>query len=197
MNKTFAERVRGDEPLVGTLHDFDEPHLIELIGRCGVDFVVFCYEHGLKDEARVGNLIKAAELAGVPALVRVGRREENSLERFLDAGAAGFLVAHITDKGRAEQVVRWSNYPPLGDRGAGFTRGWIAQLGEEEYERKMRANRDLVLIGIIEDPAGVENIDEILQVEGFAGFIAGPGDLALAMGEKSHLAPPVVEALAG
>jgi 4-hydroxy-2-oxoheptanedioate aldolase len=191
----LRERIRSGEVLIGSLHDFTDPHLIELVAYCGVDFLVLCYEHGLKDERQVAEMIRAADSAHVPVLIRVGRRESDNLERFLDAGAAGFLVSHVTDSERAAAIVSWCKYPPLGGRGAGFTRGWLAQLGENELERKMRANDEVVIIGIVEDPEGVDNIDEILGVPGIDGIIAGPGDLALAMGEATHEAPRVQEAV--
>lgn len=183
--RDFMDLIAGDRVAIGSLHDLVDPTLVEVVARSGVDFVAFEFEHGLRDERALAECIRAADAAGVPALVRVGRREQNSMERFLDAGAAGLIVAHITDRTRAEEVVRWCKYPPDGHRGSFFSRGWAARAPGDEYDRKMNANARIAIFGIIEDPEGVENIDEILDVPGLTGVFPGPGDLGLSLGVRA------------
>ena len=45
-----------------------------------------------------------------------------------------------------------------------------------------RANAETQLVALIEHPRAIENIDEILAVEGLGGAIAAPFDLAVNMG---------------
>lgn len=183
--RDFTELIEGDRVAIGSLHDLVDPTVVEVVARAGVDFVAFEFEHGLRDERALAECIRAADAAGVPALVRVGRREQHSMERFLDAGAAGLIVAHITDRQRAEEVVGWCKYPPEGGRGSFFSRGWAARAAGDEYDRKMNANARIAIFGIIEDPEGVENIEEILDVPGLTGVFPGPGDLGLSLGIRA------------
>lgn len=180
----FTELLERDEVVIGSLHDLVDPNLIEVAARSGLDFVALEFEHGLRDERVIAEGIRAADAVGIPALVRVGRREHHSIERILDAGAAGIIVAHVADRARAEEVVRYCKYPPVGERGAFFNRGWAARAAGDDFDRRMNASERVVVFGIIEDPKGVENIDEILDVPGLTGVFPGPGDLSLALGVR-------------
>ena len=193
---SLAERMQSGETLVGTLHDLEDPNLIELVARSGVDFVVFCFEHGLKNEARIGELIRAAEVAGVPAMRP--RRPSRDLwprevPRCWGSWADGLACNRQSSSRRGGQLVQLPSFGGQRCRihprlGVPIWPGW-------RFARKMKANEDLVLIGIIEDPVALDNLDEILSVPGYTAFIAGPGDLALSMGEETHLAPKVAAAV--
>ena len=58
---------------------------------------------------------------------------------------------------------------------------------DEYYER---ANADVFVIAAIETREGVENIGEIVSVEGLDGIFIGPADLSTSMG---YMANPNVE----
>jgi len=62
------------------------------------------------------------------------------------------------------------------------TRGADYGLGIKEKDWVRRANRELLLIGMIENLDLVENLEEVLAVEGIDAFHIGPLDLAQSMG---------------
>jgi 2-keto-3-deoxy-L-rhamnonate aldolase RhmA len=164
---------------IGTFLDLGEPLLVEMMGHLGYDFVCLEYEHGLRDLKTLQELIRAADSVGIPAIIRIGEATDNMIERMLDAGTAGFMVAHITSSEQAQSLVRASRYPPEGKRGAGFSRR--EQFGANPRYRET-INQDILIWAIIEDPEGVENIDSIVTVEGIDGICPGPGDLAMSLG---------------
>lgn len=181
-NNRLAERMMSEEVLLGSFHDFVDPSMIELVGACGFDFIVLEHEHGLRDFSDLQSCIRACELSGASPLVRLGDASENFVERLLDGGAAGIIVPHIKTAADAKRAASWARYAPDGVRGTGYRRGpsWIR--GPVESQRRQQRNDDVVVFAIIEDPEGVENIEEILQVDGLTGIMPGPFDLALAMG---------------
>lgn len=183
MRKSLIERLRAGDVVLGSFHDFIEPTLVELVAYAGFDYVVLEHEHGLRDFGDMQHMIRAAQAAGIDVLVRVSSGDPNLIERLLDAGATGVMVAHIKTAEQARAVVRAAKYGPAGTRGEGFTRrGHIWKLGPRNREWQLQTNEETLVFAIIEDVEGVENIEEILAVEGLNGVVPGPGDLAVDMG---------------
>lgn len=193
---SFSERIRTKEPLVGSFHDLIDPALIELVGYAGFDFVVFEHEHGLRNYESLQHLIRAAQHAGMYTMVRIAGSDLSFIERVLDAGADGVLVPHVKTAEQARAIVQAAKYPPAGTRGEGYARrGHIWDLGPQNREWQLKANEETVVMALIEDPEGVENIEEIVKVPGLDAIQPGPGDLAVQMGKDSLFDPEVVEAV--
>lgn len=122
MTPSLKSRLDAGETTIGTLHDFIDPTLIEVIGFCGFDFVVLEYEHGLRSLETIQNLIRAAQTVPIPAIVRIGTPDASLISRLFEAGATGVMVAHIKTGAEAETIVRAARYPPAGTRGQGYPR---------------------------------------------------------------------------
>lgn len=75
-----------------------------------------------------------------------------------------------------EDAIQAVNYSPIGKRGVGLYRA--SGYGTKFEEYKKWVNEELV----IEHIDAVNNIDEILKVEGIDGTIIGPYDLSGSMG---------------
>ena len=102
----------------------------------------------------------------------------------LDLGAQGVVVPHVETGGECAAAVSAAMYPPRGTRGVGPRRA--ARLGgRETYFR--RANADTFVGVMIESGPAVENIDEILAIQGLGGVLIGAADLAASLG---HLNQP-------
>ncbi|MGH9158523.1 MAG: HpcH/HpaI aldolase family protein, partial [Vicinamibacteraceae bacterium] len=71
-------------------------------------------------------------------------------------------------------------YPPQGIRGYGPRRASSYGFDADEYYRL--ANESLLCIAIIESYEAVDNIDDILSVEGIDGVTIGPMDLSISLG---------------
>lgn len=114
------------------------------------------------------------------ALVRVSKNEEVVIKRILDMGADGIVVPMVCSSKDAKLAVDFAKYPPMGKRGVGLNRAQKYGTKFEEYKKWV--NEELVIIAQIEHIDAVENIDDILQVEGIDGTIIGPYDLSGSMG---------------
>ena len=85
-------------------------------------------------------------------------------------------------------VVEAVKYPPLGNRGVGFCRA--NQYGLNLQKEFDRAN-DCNLVAVqIEHIDAVNNIDEILSVEGVDAVFIGPYDLTASMGITAQFEHP-------
>lgn len=118
-------------------------------------------------------------VAAVP-FVRVAANDSVLIAAALDAGAAGVVVPQVSSAEEATAAVARALYPPAGVRGAGPGRASAFGLEMDAY--MATANARLVIAVQIETRAAVEQLDEILAVDGLTLIFVGPGDLAASTG---------------
>jgi 4-hydroxy-2-oxoheptanedioate aldolase len=159
----------------------------------GFDFAIIDQEHACLDYQTVENMVRAAEVAGITPLVRVGQCNENAILRVMESGAHGVIVPHVMDGKAARFAVEAVKYYPRGFRGiSALTRAarWTTvPLGEH----MALSNEHSVVIPMVEDVEGIENIEGILSVDGVDAVFIGPADLARAYGVPSEKDSPVVK----
>ena len=149
------------------------------MGLTGFDWLLIDVEHcpiGLSD---LRAMIPVLEATGTSSVIRVPDRGDYWIKQALDIGADGVMVPRVDSADIARQAVRYAKYHPLGERGFGPTR--CSQFGHlSDYVKT--ANEDRLLFAQLEHRLALENIDEILEVEGIDGFFLGPGDLSQSLG---------------
>jgi 4-hydroxy-2-oxoheptanedioate aldolase len=189
---TFRQLLRDvGPPALGTFVKIPAPEVAEIIGLAGFDFVVIDTEHALISVRDVYTLIVVYSRMGVAPLVRITDHGYGDAQRYLDAGAAGLLVPHVSNARQAEETMRQFLFPPLGTRGMGYAAraGLWGSLpgGPAEYVRA--GQEGVARIAMIEEREAVEDLERILGVPGLDGVFIGPGDLSLSFG----VAPDAVE----
>jgi 4-hydroxy-2-oxoheptanedioate aldolase len=166
------------------------PAMVEIFGIHGLDFVFIDSEHTpVASDTELYNLIRAAEATGIVPMVRVKENQEHFVRNALEAGALALVFPHVQNRDDAHRAVRFSKFPPEGVRGANpFVRAgkWGYDIVEgqsvvaDEFIRS--SNEAVMVILLVEDREGVENLDEILEVEGVDALSFGPFDYSLSMG---------------
>jgi 4-hydroxy-2-oxoheptanedioate aldolase len=94
------------------------------------------------------------------SVVRVMNNDYATIYRILDRGAQGIVVPHVNTRAEAEAVVKAGKFAPPGKRGMLTSR---QGFGVGDYCKT--ANDQNRLIVLIEDIAGVRNLDAILAVD--------------------------------
>jgi 2-dehydro-3-deoxyglucarate aldolase len=108
----------------------------------------------------------------------------------MDAGAHGVIVPMVNTSEDAEKAVRSVKYPPLGIRGVGLAR---AQKYGDDFEGYRSWNQEnSIVIVQIEHIEAVNNLKEILSVQGVDAFIVGPYDLSGSLGVPGQFDHPDV-----
>lgn len=191
-NKLKA-RLAAGQRVYGLINSIPAPLLVEMIGYAGFDFVILDLEHVGVDPQTLENLIRAAECCGLTPLVRVPAAEPGAMLRALDAGAQGIVVPGVQDAQQARQVVRACRYHPLGARGisGGRTTGF-GTIGLQDY--MAMANREIMLVVMIEDGLGVENVEAIASEAGIDMILEGAIDLSQSLGLPGQAQHPQVQA---
>ena len=112
-------------------------------------------------------------------MVRPSTLEKSKLYRYLEDGASGLMIPHVSNSEKAKSLVNSIKFPPLGDRGfdaAGMDSLFQLQGG---YEYTGPANNETFLVVQIETQEAVKNVDEIAAIEGVDSLFIGIGDLGL------------------
>ena len=112
-------------------------------------------------------------------MLRAPTLEKTRLYRYLEDGATGLMIPHVSTAEKAQMLVDAVKFPPLGDRGldgAGLDSDFLLHTGDNYIDA---ANRETFLVVQIETPQAVANINEIAAVDGIDGLFVGPGDLGL------------------
>lgn len=150
--------------------DYPSPGLVEFLGRSGVDAIFIDCEHGSPDFERVEDLARAARLTGTAAIVRPMAADSALMTRYLERGIDGLMVPHVDDADTARRVV-----------------DTIRHTRWRDYE-------DVIFLAQVESVRAIDNLPELLAVEGVDVYFIGPGDLSQSMGHAGKPAHPEVEA---
>lgn len=193
VRESLRARARAGEKLLGALLRMPSEELVEMLAVADFDFVLIDCEHGPADIIALRQHIAVAAVHGVPVIVRVGEGDRGQILRVLDQGAEGILAPHLDTAADAAALVDATLYPPVGSRGfATYSRAGLFGLIDPAAHRDWWLENTLVL-GMIESPRGVANVDAIVTTPRLDGIMVGPADLAASSGPDDT---PVPEAIA-
>lgn len=188
--KTFRQRLRSFEPLLGTFVKSPSPHAIEILGDVGFDFVVLDEEHAPLDRGTLDIQILGARAANIAPLVRVASADH--ILPALDAGAVGVLIPHVSSVDYARKVVSACRY-------RNGSRGFSASTRAGRYGGTTRdlhisqSDENIAVVAQIEDPSALEHLDDIAAVEGIDALFIGRGDLTVALNLESSESPEMMK----
>lgn len=181
MSAIFPTSLPPGRVLTGIILFSGHPMILELAAAAGTDFAIVDMEHSPLDLDQCAHLMRAADAAGMAALVRVPEVDAALIKKVLNLGAAGIAVPHATVE-NCRAALRAVRYAPEGERGAcpivraaGYAPGdWPAYAAA--------ANRRVAVVPLIEDRATLEDFDALCAIDGLDVFFIGPTDLAIALG---------------
>ncbi|MBQ4473076.1 MAG: 2,4-dihydroxyhept-2-ene-1,7-dioic acid aldolase [Lachnospiraceae bacterium] len=193
----LKEKLYGGEKIYGTmLRVVRNPAIIPMAKEAGFDFVMLDTEYSNYTIETVHDLAQMARAVDLGCFFRATMLSK-AVSRYLDAGTTGVMVPMTETKEMAEEIVHWSKYPPLGDRGfagVGAITGYMAGL---PHAKAMEAgNANVLSIAQIETRKAIENVEEIAQVEGIDVLLIGPNDLSISLGIPGDtMNPLMIEAI--
>lgn len=191
-NPVKQKLARG-EAVIGTFIKSVDPAMTEIVCQSGFDFVILDNEHTAMNKETLVQLVRVAEIHGVPAIVRVRDDDTPQILQALDTGAYGVQVPNLRTAADARKAVDAMYYGPRGKRGFANTQraAGYGMLEVGEYLR--RVDENLLFVGYCETREAVENLDEILEVDGLDIVFMGPSDLSQAFGVIGQVNHPLVQ----
>lgn len=192
MNPSFRNRLRNHDALLGTMITIPSPEVAEIFAEAGFDWFFVDLEHTTMEPGDAQTILQV--VAGrVACILRVPLNDEIWIKKALDTGAAGVMVPQVNTPEDARRAVRYCKYPPQGTRSVGIARAQ-GYGGSRFLEYLAHANQDTTVVVQIEHIQAVENIEQILTVEGIDGVFVGPYDLSASMNRMGQVEHPEVQA---
>lgn len=190
----IEEKLRRGETIYGTHSAMGGAVTTEIYGTAGFDALWIDTEHGCIDKKDLLAAIMGAAGSDMVTFVRVPWNDMVQVKPILEMGCDGIIFPMITTAEEARYAVASCTYPPEGVRGFGPCRAIrYGKIDAQEYIHKY--SRRIWKIVQIEHVKAVENLDEILKVEGIDLFIIGPCDLSGSMGLLAQTKHPDVKAM--
>lgn len=171
-----------EKPLFGCFVTYPLADLAELTAAIGFDFIVIDNEHGIMTHNTLADMVRASQAVGVPAVVRCTYNNYEHVQKALDMGANGVQVPLVNTAEDAKRLVQLANFAPVGRRGTAYLpRAASYGMIQDKCAYRAEANRVKATIAHIETMEAVDNLDNILKVDGIDVFFIGPGDLSSSM----------------
>jgi len=116
-------------------------------------------------------------------LARVPNKDPSTILRFLDRGVLGILGPHVITREDVEALVKACKFAPEGIRSFTGHRVTDYRIPDIDLADLMaHANKQVMVSALIEDARALENLPQILSVEGLDVASFGPNDLAQSLG---------------
>jgi len=190
----FKENIKKGPAQIGLWLGLANAYTAELLAGAGFDWLLIDAEHAPNELPSILAQLQAIAPFPVTPIVRPAWPDHVRIKQLLDLGAQTLLAPMIETKQQAVDVVSATRYPPQGIRGVGSALARASQFNRTP-EYLQTANDEMCVLIQIETPKGVENLTDILTVEGVDGVFIGPADLSASMGHIGNPGHPEVQAV--
>ena len=190
--KSFRQRLKDGDVVIGPWCVIPSAPVMNITANAGFDFVIVDMEHGPTSFETAEAMVRAAQSEGVHAVVRLGAASEDGVLRSLDIGSDGIICAHVETAKDAREVVAFSKYWPDGCRGfSPFTRA--GRYSSDDITTHAGVQNERTMVGVIlEGKAGLDNLDEILEIPNLDLVYIGAYDLSQALGVPGQVGHPEI-----
>jgi 2-keto-3-deoxy-L-rhamnonate aldolase RhmA len=185
--ENLLDRARRGLLPTGVWLSTPSPVILEIVGKFKFDWVLINLEHTtISGKHELYELIRVADLIGLPAIVKLAKRDPYEARDALDAGAIGIQVPFVDTAQQLREILDACRFPPHGSRGfCSITRA--SGYGAFSYTNDTKENEDFVRFGneqalvipMIESVEATNNLDEIMAVPGCHIFGIGTEDLMM------------------
>lgn len=180
MGKNLLDIAKRGQKALGVYIGNTGLTVTEIAAWTGFDYMRIDYEHSMANLAEVGQMIRIADAADTPTLVRVSCMDD--ITKLLDFGASGIMVPGVESQEMAQEVVNRCKFAPVGKRGMD-DHARCVRYGYQSYKEYLAEANDKVAVCVqIESREGMDNLDDILSVEGIDLVTVGKLDLSQSLG---------------
>lgn len=192
LTNPFKERLRKGEVQIGLWLSSTTSYMAEIAATSGYDWLLIDGEHAPNTIQDLYHQLQAVAPYASQPVIRPVEGSKSLIKQVLDIGAQTLLIPMVDTADQARQVASATRYPPYGERGVGASVARAARWGRiENYMAQV--NDSLCLLVQVESKTALDNLDEILDVEGIDGVFIGPADLSASLGYPDNAGHPEVQ----
>ncbi|MEN3337878.1 MAG: hypothetical protein V7647_1554 [Acidobacteriota bacterium] len=185
------QRLRGSQPVFGCTITTSSLDVAVRAATAGFHFLWLELEHSPLSLESVRNVVLATrDLPAVP-IARVPVTEGWTAKRVLDAGVHGVVFPFVSTPALAQAAAAACRYPPAGRRGSGASLAAASWPEADTYPDS--ADRNVLVVAIIEEESALAHADEIAATPGVDVVFAGTGDLSFSLGLRGDQRHPLVQ----
>jgi 2-keto-3-deoxy-L-rhamnonate aldolase RhmA len=159
---TVKQKLAEGKQVVGATVLTSDPEVYCAVAGSGFDFTWIEMQHSPMTFQDVAHMIYACRGAAAMPFIRVPDATEGDIQKAVDIGALGVIVPMVDTVEKARNAVTFAKYPPLGRRSQGS--GQYGRIWGSDY--RATANDNIMVVTLIENPAGVDIADRIAAVPG-------------------------------
>jgi 2-keto-3-deoxy-L-rhamnonate aldolase RhmA len=186
---TVKTKLQAGKQVVGGTVSSPDPDVYCAMAKSGFDFLWIEMQHSPLTYQEAAKIIWACKGAPGMPFIRVPDATEGDIQKATDIGAVGIIIPMVESLEKVQNAVKFSKYPPIGKRSLGG--GQYRALWGEDY--RQTANDNIMIVAMIESPAGVAIADKIAAVPGVDVVFVASTDLGSFSGYKQG--EPKYEAL--
>lgn len=181
--QALRHKLHAGERIYGiALEGYGQPRFPKYFADVGLDYVWLDSEHAPNNRETIAWALQLYAAHNVAPLLRIPEISASQAAMGVDAGAHGIIVPYVETVEQVRALVGAVKYRPL--KGAALTaaveRGTFPSDETRGYLDTY--NPDANLIIMIESPAGVANLPNLLAVPGVDAVLIGPHDLSISHG---------------
>ena len=180
--RDFRDALHSGKFLYGMMLVSRSPKFAETIQTLGFDYIFIDTEHICVDRTTLSWMCQTFKAMNIAPLVRIPSPDPYEASMALDAGAEGIIAPYIETPEQVRALVGAVKYKPLkGIKLENYLNGTETPTPELQAYLD-NANRSKSLIVNIESIPAMENLDEIVKIDGLDGILIGPHDLSTSLG---------------
>lgn len=169
---TVKQKLARGEQVVGGTVDTADIDVYCAMANAGFDFLWIEMQHSPLTYAQVATMIRACPGPAVP-FIRVPDANEGDIQKAVDIGALGIIVPMVDTMIKIRNAITYAKYPPIGKRSQGS--GQYGALWGGDY--RQTANDNIMIVAMIENPEGVEIVEQIARLDHVDAVFVASSDL--------------------
>jgi 2-keto-3-deoxy-L-rhamnonate aldolase RhmA len=177
---TVKQKLAAGKQVVGGTVSVPDPDTYCAMANSGFDYLWIEMQHSPMSYQDVAHMIMACKGAPAMPFIRVPDATEGDIQKAVDMGAAGIIIPMVESIDKVRNAIKFAKYPPLGKRSQGG--GQYGALWGSDYRQV--ANDNVMIVAMIESPAGVALADEMASTPGVDVIFAASTDLGSFSGFK-------------
>lgn len=192
--QAFKQTLADQSPVIGSFIKTPNMMLCEVLAQTQLQ--VFCLdaEHSPFDRTSLDACLFALHAHQKPSLVRVPDASKPHILNALDCGATGIIIPHVTQASQLQSIVK-SCYFGEGGRGYAGSSRFAKYTGNSIATNLQNNRQQTCVLPQLEDLEALDNLEDLMQVEGVDCFFIGVMDLTVALGCDSPADHKVVKAV--
>lgn len=171
---TAKLKLKAGKALIGGTVASNDPDIYCAMANSGFDYLWIEMQHSTLTYQEVARMVWSCRGAQAMPFIRIPDSTEGDIQKAMDLGAVGIIIPMVESVEKVKNAIKFANYPPLGKRSQGG--GQYGALWGADYRRI--ANDNLMIVAMIESPAGVEIADQLASMPGVDVVFAASTDLS-------------------